>query len=283
MELGWFVKSRSAFYAVLLHIIAAALLIISLDLAPKPINQPKQNINIVNAVTVDKKQVEKELQRLKNEEQQKEETGKKRLAELEKKQKEAEKKLAGAEKKRLEEEKKAADAKKKKELEQEKRELDEQKLAKLEKEKEELEQKHKIEEENKRKAEEEEKKHKAEDDRIRKENELQQQLAAEEAEIQSGQDVQLIDRIKANIYQSVVNNFNKSGLPTGLSCILRVQLIPGGEVTNVTLVELSGNSVFDQRAVTAVNKASPLPVPDDIETFERLNLRQIQFQFKPEE
>ncbi|MBI4005257.1 MAG: cell envelope integrity protein TolA [Gammaproteobacteria bacterium] len=246
------------------------MLIISLDLSPKSILQPKQNINIVNAVAIDKKQVEKELQRLKQAEQKKQETEKKRLEELEKKAKDAEKKLADAEKKRVEEEQKLADTKKKKEQEQQKRELEEQKLAKLEKEKEELEKKRKLEEEHKRQE--------------AADKALKEALAAEEAEVQSEQAQELIDKITADIYRSVVNNFNKSGLPQGLSCVLRVQLIPGGEVTNVTLVESSGNSIFDQRSVTAVEKASPFQtVPDDVESFERLGLRQITFRFIPEE
>ena len=56
--------------------------------------------------------------------------------------------------------------------------------------------------------------------------------------------------------------------------------IPGGEVISVTEYQSSGNEGFDRRAVTAVGKASPLPLPADPATFERLGLRKFTFKFK---
>jgi len=138
MRLHWFVTFRSVFYAFLLHAVAIALLFISLDFTPAPI-RPAPKVNIVNAVSVDKTQVEAELERLKKADQDKLETEKKRVAELEAKAREEQKKAEQAKKQRQEEEEKLLAAKKKKEQEQKQRVQEEQKLALLEKEKQELE------------------------------------------------------------------------------------------------------------------------------------------------
>ena len=110
---------------------------------------------------------------------------------------------------------------------------------------------------------------------------LQEQLYAEQAEEQRQQDASLLQKIIADIADKVTGNFNKSGLPESLSCKLRVKLLPGGEVIDAFVAESSGNDIFDGRALLAVQKASPLPVPEDVETFERLNIRDITFIFKP--
>ena len=52
-----------------------------------------------------------------------------------------------------------------------------------------------------------------------------------------------------------------SGLE-GLSCTLRITLVPGGEVARVEVMKSSGNPIFDRQAENAVRKASPLPVPN---------------------
>ena len=90
----------------------------------------------------------------------------------------------------------------------------------------------------------------------------------------------MTNRIIGNIKRSIENNFNKVGLPDGLECELRVRLVPGGEIIDVSIAKSSGNAIFDRRAVTATQKASPLPVPDDVATFERLNLRDNNITFK---
>ncbi|HSR63036.1 MAG TPA: cell envelope integrity protein TolA, partial [Gammaproteobacteria bacterium] len=91
----------------------------------------------------------------------------------------------------------------------------------------------------------------------------------------------LLRDITNAIYLRVLNNFIKTGLPEGLSCELRIKLVPGGKVVGVSIINSSGNDIFDRRAVTAVEKSSPLPVPDDAETLDRLDLRDIKFTFKP--
>ena len=298
MRDGWFLRTRSLVFAVLLHVIAVVLLLVSFNFTSKTIQLPPgDEINIVDAVSVDKKEVEKELALLKKIEAEKKAAEQKRLKELEEKEKAAERKTRELEKKRQEEEKRLAEARKQKELEQKKREEEQKRLAELEKQRQlEEEKKRRIEEQKRKEAEElarleaekkraEEEHRKAEEERKRKEAErqLQEQLAAEQAEQQRQEDLKLIDKVSAAIYSSVVRNFNKIGLQDGLSCKLRVRLKPGGEVLEVAVTQSSGDDIFDRRARDAVEKASPLPVPEDPETFERLNLRDITFNFKPQD
>src|SRR3990172_6245815 len=121
MRLSWWVRLRSIWYALALHVIAAALLVFSFSFTDI-IKPPHQDISIVNAVTVDKSQVDKELQRLKQEEEQK------KLADLEKQKQELEKQ------KKLEEEKKVlAEAEQKKKAAELKKLEEERKKAEAEK------------------------------------------------------------------------------------------------------------------------------------------------------
>ena len=304
MHVSWLVRLRSIIYSLAVHIVAVSLLLLSFDFVARPIRPQHQNINIVKAVSVDKKEVEQELQRLKNLDEEKKQTEKKHLEELEKQAQEL-KKL------RAEEEQKLKEARKKKEEEQKHREDEQKKLVQLEKEKAELEKQRKQEEEKKKQVEAERKKAEAEkqrleeekrlaEEKLKKEEEarrkaeeekkrqaaeqaLQEQLAAEQAEEQRRQDASLLDRIAAGIQRNVERNFNKTGLPENLACTLRVKLLPGGDVVDVSVEKSSGNDIFDRRALTAVQKASPLPVPGDLDTFERLNLRDLTFIFTPQD
>ncbi len=299
MDVDWtFV--RSFFLSLLLHGLLIILLLFSVDTTVRQVAKPVQPVNIVKAVAVDKKQVEKELKRLQDIEQEKIAKELKKQKQLERKLKELESKTAKAKKKRKNEEKKLAELKKKKREEKKKRQEEQKKIARLKKEKEAIEKSRKNEEEKRRKAEAERKKQEAlalkvEQERRRKreqekqrkleEARLQQELAEEQRQqevAQQRRDQQLLQNIVANIKRSVVSNFNKSGLPKGLECVLSVRLVPGGEVISVTLSKSSGSDIFDRRALVAVQKASPLPIPDDVAIFERLRLRQFTFRFKPE-
>jgi len=299
MRIGWFTTLSSGVLSLILHIVIGALLIISFDFTPKPKNQTWKDVNVVEAVAVDKKQVELELARIKKIEEDKFKKEKKRLDDLEKKAKDLEQK-------RKEEEKKLADTKKKKIAEEKKRKTEQARVAKLQKEKKELEDKRKLEEkrvkeaeqkaeklkaeeadrkkreEEAKKAEEEKKRNDAEAARLRADEEdMAAEIAADEKAELASKDQILINSIASKIKRSIENNFNKVGLPNGLECILRVRLIPGGEVIDVSIAKSSGNDIFDRRAVNATQKASPLPVPDDVATFERLRLRENNITFKP--
>lgn len=70
------------------------------------------------------------------------------------------------------------------------------------------------------------------------------------------------------------------GAKSGLSCIIRVTTLPGGEVRDAQVVRSSGDPAFDRSAEAAVLKSSPLPMPADAKVAQAL--RSFQFLFKPD-
>ena len=292
-----FLTLRSLLYSLALHVVVITVLVVNFDAERQPAFKPKPPENIVEAVTVDEKAVEEELQRLRDKELEKQRAMEAKLKELEQqasaveeKRREEEKRKQAAERKRKEEEQRKLEAERKRK-EEERRSAAERDRIRQEKLEAEAEL-NRIEEEN-RKAQEEqarlqEEQRKAEAERKRQEEEKRKQAAAESErkqreQQQRAQDKITLQNIVAQIYQAVAGNFNKTGLPKGLECVLSVQTVPGGEVISVTVNEPSGNEVFDRRAVTAVEKASPLPLPSDPAVFERLRLRKFNFIFKPED
>ena len=68
----------------------------------------------------------------------------------------------------------------------------------------------------------------------------------------------------------------------GMQALLKVFLVPTGEVVNVTIEESSGNDAFDRSAVSAVSKSARFQVPEDSRQFER-NFREFTVLFRPED
>ena len=280
MRTDWFQTSRSLFFSIILHIILGGILIYSFKFSAKPTPVHKPVTNIVQATSVDKKQVELELKRLKDKEEAKK-------AEEKKRQKKLEKKAEEAKKKRIAEEKKLKKLKKKKKEEKKKRIAEEKKLKKLEKEKKELEKKQKLEREKKRKeaerkrkeeeklkAEEAERKRKEEEKKL-KEKALQEELEAEQSE----HDQSEISKFTNLIINAIENRFNCSTLFKGISNKILIRMGESGKVIESTIIESSGNELFDQRAEKAVYSASPLPVPTDSKLFNEM--RKIRITFEP--
>ena len=280
MRTDWFQTSRSLFFSIILHIILGGILIFSFKFSAKPTPVHKPVTNIVQATSVDKKQVELELKRLKDKEEAKK-------AEEKKRQKKLEKKAEEAKKKRIAEEKKLKKLKKKKKEEKKKRIAEEKKLKKLKKEKKELEKKQKLEREKKRKeaerkrkeeeklkAEEAERKRKEEEKKL-KEKALQEELEAEQSEHDQSEILKFTSLIK----HAIENKFNETNLKEGLSCKIIIRMSEGGKVIESTIVESSGNELFDQRAEKAVYSASPLPVPSESRLFNKM--RSIRITFDP--
>ena len=290
-----FLTLRSFLYSLALHAVVISALVVNFDAERTPVFKPQPRENIVEAVTVDEQAVELELQRLREQELEKQRAMEKKLKDLEQqtsaveeRRKEEEKKKQAAERKRKEEEKRKAEAERKRK-EEERRTASERQRIEQEKLKAQAELK-RIEEENRKAQAEqarlEEEKRKAEAERKRKEEEQKKQAAEQAkrqqlAQEQRAQDSKTLQNIVAEIYQVVTGNFNKTGLPKGLECVLSVHTVPGGEVISVAVNKTSGNEVFDRRAVTAVEKASPLPLPADPAVFDRLGLRKFNFRFKP--
>jgi len=283
---------RAVTYAVLMHLVLLALLVIGLDWTPKVTAPPGVKVPIeAELVTQDPlRQIEQrkqqELERQKAAEaKQKAEAEAKRKAEVEAKQKaaaEAKRKAEVEAKQKAETEAKqqaeaeakqqaAAEAKQKAAAEAK------QKAAAEAKQKAEAEAKKKAEAEAKKKAELEAKRKAEEAERREAEAALQAQLA-EEAEQRRA--LSELEKFIPYIQQKVQSNWIRPpGSPPGLVCVVNVRLIPGGEVVSAKVVQGSGDPVFDRSVESAVLKASPLPLPNDATLFR--HFREINFKFNP--
>lgn len=143
------------------------------------------------------------------------------------------------------------------------------------KEAEEAEQKRLAEEERRRKEDKE--RRRKEEERKRQEEAMRQRRDEEERKREAGQ----AGHHTRIILRQIESNFNIQGLPSGLSASLAMQLAANGDVIDVAISRSSGNSLFDQRALIAVQRSSPLRVPQDREQFERLGFRQFTVRFEP--
>ncbi len=296
---------RPFVYAVLVHLALLAVLIFSLDWTSTVKPSASRQHAPIQAVAVDARQLDSELQRKKQLEEQKKREAQEQLKRLEE-QKEAERKKVEQEKRQAElkrkqqqeaklkaeaEQKRKAELalKKKAEAEKKRQEDEARKKAEAEKKRQEDEARKKAEAEKKRQEDEARKKAEAEkkrqEDEARKkaEQELQARLAAEqarEAAQRRGAAQRMVNEYVLYIQEKVQRSWIRppsSG--SELSCTVEVRLIPSGEVIDAQIVRSSGNSAFDRSVEAAVFKASPLPVPPDPVVMEQF--RSLRFEFKP--
>ena len=74
----------------------------------------------------------------------------------------------------------------------------------------------------------------------------------------------------AQIQREIIQNWSRPpSARNGMQTILRVHLVPTGEVVDVNIEESSGNESFDRSAVQAVRKSGRFLVPGDALRFER--------------
>ena len=105
----------------------------------------------------------------------------------------------------------------------------------------------------------------------------QKQAASQRSQHMQG----IIDKYKALILQAIGQQWVvPSHVDKRLSCELIIHLDPGGVVLDVQIMKSSGDIVLDRSARAAVFKASPLPVPSDIYSFEPF--RKFVLKVKPE-
>jgi colicin import membrane protein len=64
---------------------------------------------------------------------------------------------------------------------------------------------------------------------------------------------------------------------SGMSCKIRVRIVPGGTVVEAHVLQGSGDAAFDRSAEAAVRKASPLPLPPDPKVAEKLRSFVLKF------
>jgi colicin import membrane protein len=294
-------EPRYLIYAVLVHIAFFAMFVLGFDF--QRIHRPAAP-EVVQAVVVDESRVREEMERLKEAEARKaaqEAEAQRRQREAEEARKREEQRLAELKKKQQEEAKKAEEARKReeqrlaelrKQQEQAKKEAEEarkreeQRLAELKKQQEEAkkaeearkreEQRRK--EEEARRAEEARKAEEARQAELRRQQaEREAQAAAERARQQSE-----IDRYMLQLKSKIQKSWNKpANWRPGLECTVRVRIIPGGDVVDVSMVRSCGDPMLDRSVENAVYKAAPLPVPPaDSGLFD--HFREVQIVFKPE-
>ena len=99
----------------------------------------------------------------------------------------------------------------------------------------------------------------------------------------SSQEQDEVQEFLGLIQQTISRNWVRPpSARTGMVVTLRINLLPGGELNDVNILESSGNAAFDRSAVAAVQKAGRFPVPDDPAKFDR-NFRSLKLRFNPED
>jgi colicin import membrane protein len=88
-----------------------------------------------------------------------------------------------------------------------------------------------------------------------------------------------VAQIQAKIYE--VWSYPPSARPD-MEVIVRINLVPTGEVIQVVLEKSSGNQALDRSVLAAVKRAQPLPVPKDSRLFEQ-QFRNFVMSFRPED
>ena len=277
--------------SVLLHIGVGALFVLSLKFAPKTPRQPQQEINVIEAVVIDESKIQYELDKLKKAEQRKKN-------EEDRHQRELESEAQRAKRQRETEEQNLAELKKKKELEKQslsqlekKKKADteqaakvqaaeQERLKKLKKDSDELALKNKQEQQQvdklamQRKMETEQAAERERQDTLKKQKEREQAEKDQTAKKAVGEFAALIKAKVESVWIKPTNFAPES------ACTVSVKLIPTGDVVDSKLSNCTGDDIFSRSVETAVQKASPLPVPKDPVAFDRM--RNIDFLFKPQ-
>ena len=89
----------------------------------------------------------------------------------------------------------------------------------------------------------------------------------------------VVSQIQAKIYEAW--RYPPSARPE-MEVIVRISLVPTGEVIQVALEKSSGYQALDRSVLAAVKRAQPLPVPKDSRLFEQ-QFRNFVMSFRPED
>ncbi len=116
---------------------------------------------------------------------------------------------------------------------------------------------------------------------------LEQSLAVAVSEEQAARRA-ITDDEKAMAYvtqirRDIISNWSRPpSARNGMEALLRVYLVPTGEVVNVVVERSSENDAFDRSAMQAVTKAGRFQVPPESRQFER-SFREFTVLFRPED
>lgn len=108
-------------------------------------------------------------------------------------------------------------------------------------------------------------------------------MARETEVMSSDKEEQAAQTYAQGIYQMIVTNWSRPpSARNGMQTKLLVELVPTGDVVNVTIVSSSGNEAFDRSAEQAVRKVGKFDVPKDSKLFEKY-FRRFPVLFNPED
>lgn len=240
-------------FAIIVHIMAFLAIAVSFSFREKPASTVTE-IQVMEAVAIDEKKIKAEQDKRQQEELRKQQAEQEKIRKAQEA-KELKEKQAREEKQRI-----AAEKERKARLEKEKKE----KALKEARQK-------KQQEEMAKRLEQEKQAHEAEAQRRREaEAQKQKEAAARQADSEIKRHVTLITVAVQNNWL-IPPSYQK-----GMSCVVAVRMIPGGEVVSARIVKSSGDPAFDRSVEQAVQKASPLPVPSIesglFDQFRELNL-----------
>ncbi len=273
--------------SVLMHVAIGVLFVASLEFSPKTQRPLTPEVNVIEAVTVDERKIQHELDKLKKAEQRKKDEEDRHQRELEsdaqraKRLRETEEQHIAELKKKKEQEKQSlTELEKKKKSETELAVKEQEHIKRLKKDSEELALKNKQEQQQveklatKRKMEEEQAADRARQEALKKQQERARAARDKEA-------TKLVEDFTLQIKAKIGSVWIKpTNFAPGSECTISVRLIPTGDVVTSKLSNCSGDDIFSRSVEAAIQKASPLPVPkDDPEAFNQM--REINFVFKP--
>lgn len=247
-------SSVGIYKSIALHLVVAAVLLISVSFSPSPLPTMATNAPVIEATFIDAQAIAD----TKREQAQAEAQA--REAEAQRKKKEAQ--AAAAKRKRAAEAKQAREKKQAEEAEFKRQKQLEQLAAQKEQQRKEREAKAKADAERKKK----EAAENAEMERI-----MQEQLAQEQAAQQQRRRAQVlteVERYTALIQQTIKRNLYNDDSFKGKVCRLNIKLATTGFVTSIRI--LGGHDALCRAAESAVRRAEELPVSDAADVYEQL-------------
>ena len=108
------------------------------------------------------------------------------------------------------------------------------------------------------------------------ERQMRDLIARQQADARSRALATWTDKIRAKIRGNIILPQDIPGNP---EAIFDVTLLPTGEVLTIRKRKSSGHAGYDDSVERAINKSSPLPLPDDRNLFQR----QLELKFHPQD